>query len=66
MNNNCLNKESNLKFCNCSYTGCERMGLCCQCIQYHRKRNEIPACFFPEQIEKTWDRSFKNFIKTWK
>jgi len=65
MKKKCPNLNSNIK-CNCSYSGCEKHGLCCQCIQYHRKRNEIPACFFPPEVEKTWDRSFKKFIETWK
>ncbi len=60
----CQNLKGNINFCNCSYSGCERTGLCCECLQYHRKKNELPACFFPDKVEKTYDRSFKNFIKT--
>jgi len=26
---------------------------------------ELPACFFPDDIEKTYDRSVEKFIKTY-
>ena len=55
--------EENLKYCNCSYEPCDRKGLCCQCIQYHLRLNELPACCFPAAAEKSWDRSIKNFIR---
>ena len=41
------------------------MGNCCACIQYHLKQKELPACAFPDDVEKTWDRSFRKFIETW-
>ncbi|KPJ55128.1 cytosolic protein [Parcubacteria bacterium DG_72] len=53
----------NLKGCNCTYEGCERKGLCCECIRYHMGRNELPACCFSAEAEKTYDRSFKKFIE---
>lgn len=53
----------NLKKCTCTYEGCPRKGACCQCIAYHRERNELPACLFPPEVEKTWDRSIIAFIK---
>lgn len=59
---NC-NKEKNLKRCNCSYPDCERKGICCECLAYHIKNKELPACCFPDNVEKTYDRSFENFIK---
>jgi hypothetical protein len=27
--------------------------------------NELPACCFPDNIERTYDRSFKAFAKAW-
>ncbi len=54
-------KEKNLDICSCTYEGCERKGLCCECIRYHRNRNELPACYFPAEAEKTYDRSFNKF-----
>ncbi len=56
-------KEENLENCPCSYS-CERKGLCCECIKYHRERNELPACYFSEEAEKTYDRSFKKFLQS--
>ena len=55
-------KETNQSNCNCSYT-CSKKGMCCECISYHRGRGELPACYFPDDIEKTYDRSINNFIK---
>ncbi|MGA1823569.1 MAG: DUF6485 family protein [bacterium] len=49
--------------CNCTYTSCSKMGICCECISYHRKRHELPACYFPPEIERTYDRSIDRFIK---
>ncbi len=55
-------KDKNLEFCNCSYP-CEKKGICCQCIAYHRSRNELPACYFDSLNEKTYDRTIDNFVK---
>lgn len=54
-------KEKNLKRCNCSYPGCEKKGECCECLHYHLKMRQLPACCFPSNIEKTYDRSFERF-----
>ncbi len=56
-------KEKNLKNCSCTYPGCPRKGICCECVKYHRQKNQIPGCFFNEKSEKTYDRSVENFIK---
>ncbi len=55
-------KQENLKNCNCTYQ-CEKKGSCCLCIKYHRKRNELPACYFSADAEKSYDRSIKRFVK---
>ncbi|MFH0861869.1 MAG: DUF6485 family protein [Candidatus Altiarchaeota archaeon] len=52
----------NLKACNCTYP-CERRGLCCECVAYHRKRNELPACYFDKDAEKSYDRSIERFMQ---
>jgi len=57
------NKQDNLKKCNCTYVPCSRKGVCCECIAYHRQYGELPACYFDEEAEKTYDRSIKQFIK---
>lgn len=59
-------KESNLQNCPCTYEGCSKKGICCECLHYHLSRNELPACCFPPEVEKTYDRSFKKFVETYK
>lgn len=58
----CDNFENNLKMCNCTYP-CERKGKCCECLHYHRKMWEIPACYFSKEAEKTYDRSVEAYLK---
>ncbi|RLJ04257.1 MAG: hypothetical protein DRP13_02425 [Candidatus Aenigmatarchaeota archaeon] len=60
----CPNKERNSQECGCTYAECERKGVCCECIRHHRERGEIPGCLFPKQAEKTYDRSVRNFIRS--
>ncbi len=55
--------EQNQQICNCTYEPCARKGICCECIQYHRRLGELPACLFPADVEKTYDRSIARFIK---
>ncbi|HQC15169.1 MAG: DUF6485 family protein [Mesotoga sp.] len=55
--------DRNLENCNCTYPGCPRKGKCCECIAYHRRNGELPACYFTEEQEKTWDRSVEYFVK---
>lgn len=43
MKNKCKNYERNLKDCNC-LVDCDKKGTCCDCIAFHRKLNQIPAC----------------------
>ena len=52
-------KEINLKNCNCT-SNCSKKGVCCECIAYHRERNELPACYFSKEKEATYDRSIAN------
>ncbi|MBU2591035.1 MAG: DUF6485 family protein [Nitrospinota bacterium] len=59
-------KEKNMANCNCSYEPCSRKGVCCECVTYHRNMRQIPACFFPDDVEKTYDRSYEKFIETYK
>ena len=59
----CVNREENLKECICTYPGCDKKGICCECIRYHRKIGEIPGCLFPPDIEKTFDRSIEKFVE---
>lgn len=58
----CDNRKNNLSKCNCSYEPCSKKGNCCECVAYHRDNDELPACFFDEKTERTYDRSFKSFV----
>jgi hypothetical protein len=64
MADRCVNEKKNMKRCNCSYPGCPRHGMCCECLAYHLDMKQLPACCFDDETEKTWDRSFDKFIKT--
>lgn len=59
----CPNVKKNMDFCNCTYAGCPRHGKCCECLQYHLRSNELPACCFPPEVERTYDRSFRKFAE---
>jgi hypothetical protein len=54
--------KKNLEKCTCSYDPCSRKGKCCECVSYHRKNGELPGCFFPPAGERSFDRSFRNFV----
>lgn len=57
--------KENKDRCNCSYGACNRKGICCECLSYHRELGQVPACFFPDDVEKTYDRSIERFIATY-
>jgi len=59
------NKQQNLQMCACTYTSCQKQGMCCECIQYHLKMKQLPGCCFPPEAEKTYDRSFAAFARAW-
>ncbi len=59
----CSNKKDNIANCNCTYLGCPRCGICCECIAYHGSSGELPACYFDKAAEKTYDRSIENYIR---
>ena len=56
-------QDQNLASCNCTYEPCARKGMCCDCISYHLKSRELPACVFPDDVEKIYDRSFELFAR---
>ena len=59
----CPNREKNLESCTCTYSSCNKRGLCCECVAYHRSRGEIPGCFFTKEGEATWDRSIEKLCQ---
>ncbi|MCX5718483.1 MAG: DUF6485 family protein [Nitrospirae bacterium] len=56
-------QEQFSEYCNCTYEPCERKSRCCECLHYHRRSGELPACFFNKESERTYDRSIANFIR---
>jgi len=59
----CPKHKENLKHCNCTYPGCEKKGTCCECLHYHRRMNQLPACYFSKEEEATYDRSVERFMR---
>ncbi len=60
------NEQANRKNCTCTYEPCSRKGICCECITYHWRSRELPGCFFPPKVERTYDRSLERFIECYK
>lgn len=59
------NIESIKEKCTCTYEPCSIKGRCCECIERHWKKYELPGCFFPPEVEKMYDRSLKKFLETY-
>jgi hypothetical protein len=59
---NCTNQASNHTMCTCTFAGCSRHGVCCQCIAYHRASGELPGCLFTREEERSYDRSIALFV----
>jgi len=53
---------TNKKTCPCTYK-CDKHSKCYECIDYHRKRKELPAYYFSKEDEKTYDRNIKFYFK---
>ena len=56
------NIEKNKSVCTCTYA-CGKKGMCCECLHYHRRAGQLPGCYFPPDVEKTYDRSIENFVR---
>ena len=63
MKDACPNYEANLAQCTCTYSSCDKSGLCCQCVAYHRRMGQLPGCFFSKDGEASYDRSYSNFCR---
>lgn len=59
----CENLSKNSAICNCTYEPCPRKGKCCECLHYHRRSGELPACYFTEDQERTYNRSISYFVQ---
>lgn len=56
-------REANSERCACSYPSCKRKGICCECLSYHLRNRQLPACCFTPAAEATYDRSFEHFAR---
>ena len=59
----CKQESNTAKRCNCTYSPCPRKGICCDCMAYHLRSRELPACVFPADAERTYDRSYEHFAR---
>ena len=60
------NQEKLEKDCGCTYMSCSRRGKCCECIQYHVEKYQLPGCIFAKvskTAEESYDRSFDHFAR---
>jgi len=57
----CSNLSENLARCPCTWPDCPRKGRCCECLENHLAKHQLPACAFPLEVERTYDRSFERF-----
>ena len=55
--------NQNKSICNCTYEPCPRKGICCECLNYHKKQGELPACYFTQEAESEYDRSVERYIE---
>lgn len=62
----CANVATNETNCACTYTSCPTHGVCCDCLRKHLAQQQLPGCCFPPEVERTYDRSFKKFVETYK
>ncbi|HHS50785.1 MAG TPA: hypothetical protein ENN07_06685 [candidate division Zixibacteria bacterium] len=58
----CPKIQENLQMCNCTYP-CPRKGKCCECLAYHRRSGELPACYFTAEQERTYNRSVEFYMR---
>ena len=56
-------KEKNLASRTCTNDPCSRKGICCECVEYHVKKRQLPGCCFPKDAERTYNQSFEHFAK---
>ncbi len=49
--------------CTCTSLSCARHGKCCQCVLHHRKKDQLPACFFSTEGELLHDRNLETFCR---
>jgi len=55
-------QKSNFSKCNCGFD-CDKKGICCECLVYHRQKQELPACYFSDKVAGSHDRSITTYLK---
>lgn len=58
----CPRAKINASHCTCTYS-CDKHALCCECLHYHRQRDELPACYFTKEEERTYNRSIAFYVQ---
>jgi hypothetical protein len=59
------NQQELKKACTCTYD-CSRRGKCCECLEYHISKNQLPGCAFAKlskEAEKSYNRNFEYFAE---
>ena len=59
----CPRYEQNMAECICTWEPCGKKGNCCLCLASHLSAGEVPGCFFPREVERTYDRSMGRFMR---
>jgi hypothetical protein len=49
----CPNRDLNAERCPCKVRDCPRLGMCCECIEFHRGQAEPTACYAEMQRRPT-------------
>jgi len=62
MSDACARQANGAADCPCTYPGCPRHGNCCQCVAHHRAKDQLPACYFSPEQERSFDRSITYFL----
>ncbi len=57
----CPRYEVNRSECICTWEPCGKKGNCCLCLASHLAGGEVAGCFFPPEVERTYDRSIRRF-----
>jgi hypothetical protein len=40
----CPNVDINKEKCSCKSKNCSRQGFCCECVEYHKSKGQLPVC----------------------
>lgn len=54
----CDNKNE----CTCT-ANCNKHAKCCECVAFHRSKNQVPGCFFTAEGELSYNRSIKKLAE---